>query len=85
MSILLSRMSYRNPLPFLYLKSQLLIHHRDYLTLYHAGRPVAKLPCHVFGHIIDDIIIPFLAYVDHVEIARFREGSISKPNYNLPV
>lgn len=57
----------------------------DYLNLYYAGRPVARLPCHVFSHVIDDIPIPFLAYVDHIEVARFRENSIPTPRCNLPV
>ncbi|XTI87289.1 hypothetical protein V2W45_403133 [Cenococcum geophilum] len=47
--------------------------------------PVARLPCHVFSHVIDDIPIPFLAYVDHSEVARFREDSIPTPRCNLPV
>jgi hypothetical protein len=69
----------------LYHQSQLLIYRRDYLNLYYAGKRVAKLPCHVYGDVIDSTPIPFLAYVDHVEVARFREDSIPTPSCNLPV
>jgi hypothetical protein len=71
--------------PSLYLKNQLLIHRRDRLYFYYAGRPVAKLHCYVLGRVIDDIPTPFLAYVDHSEVFCSREKSIRFPTWNLPV
>jgi hypothetical protein len=47
--------------PSLYHKSLLLIYRRDNLNLYYPGKPVAKLPFYVFGLVIDDITIHFLA------------------------
>jgi hypothetical protein len=79
-----SSRSYRNSFPLLYLENWLLIYRRDYLDLYYAGRPVAKLPCYVFSHVIDDVRTPFLAYTDNFEIASFREDSIPIPKCNLP-
>ena len=78
-------MFYCNSFLIIILRNQLLICHRDYLHLSYAGRPVAKLPCHVFGHVINNTQSPFLAYLDHSEIAKFREDSIPTPTCNLPV
>lgn len=61
------------------------MYRRDSLYFYYAGGPVAKLPCHVFGHVVNNIQKPFLAYMDHTEIAKYREGSIPTPVCNLPV
>ena len=82
-SLLLSRTSYCNPSH--HLKNQLLIHRRDRFDLYFAGRPVAKLPCRVYGYVINNVLTPFLAHVDHSEVARSREKSVPTPTFSIPV
>jgi len=84
-SSLLSRTSYHNPFPITILQKLALIHRRDRLNLYYAGRSVAQLTCCVFGRVINGIPTPFLAHVDQFEVARFREDSIKNPSWNLPV
>jgi hypothetical protein len=85
LSTLLSRTSYRNPFPITILRELALIHRRERLDLYYAGRSVAQLTCCVFGRVINGIPTPFLAYVDQFEIAHFREATIKNPSWNLPV
>ena len=85
-SSLLSRTSYRNPFPITILRELALIHRRDRLDLYYAGRSVAQLTCCVFGRVINGIPTPFLAHVDQFQVARFREDSIKyPPGVNPPV
>ena len=84
-SSLISRTSYHTLFPSPYFEDQLLICRRNRLYLYYAGISVAKLPCRVFGRVINGIPTPFLAYVDHFEVARSRENSISKPKWSIPV
>jgi hypothetical protein len=83
---IITTLPYVTPFPSPYLKNQLLIHRRRHLDLYYAGRPVARLPCRVFGRVIDDIPTPFLVYVDYSEeVASSRENSIPTPSCNPPV
>ena len=78
----LSGMFYCNPFFIITLNNQLLICHRESLHLYCTSRLVARLFCHVFGHVINNIQTPFLVYLDHDQIANFREVSILAPTGN---
>jgi hypothetical protein len=68
-----SRSYNNNPILLPHIEILILICRRKSLKFYYAGKPVAKLPCYIYRHTINDIQTPFLAYIDHSELDFFRK------------